>query len=132
MKEVKSMPRGSFFRKLFVVAVVIIVITGGLWGGRAMLYALGNREIYLAAQENGYCHDAACEEGQAVLITMLTRETGISADLVPWCMAANAVHTAEFRILDRLREKFADWMYGSCGNDDITLEDAVLSIGEPD
>jgi len=117
---------------LSAIAVAVIVVGGGVWGGREMLYALGNREIYLAAQENGYCHDEACDEGKQVLISMLARETGISADLLPWCMAANAIYTTQVGTLDRLREKFTDWMYKSCGNDDITLEDAVLSLGEPE
>jgi len=119
-------------RKKWLLAALIIlgIIVGILWGGQRILYAIGEREIYLAAQENDYCHDEGCEEGKAALIVMLERETGLAAELIPWCMAANAIYTTPFIALDRVKERFAHWMYLSCGNDDITIEDVVLSIGE--
>jgi len=120
--------------KKWVLAAIIglILVIGSVWIGQRLLYIIGEREIYLAAQDNDYCADEACHEGMTTLVAMLERETGIAAELVPWCMAANAIYTSQFVVLDRLKEKFADWMYRSCGHDDITVEDAVLSIGEPE
>jgi len=117
---------------LFAALIGLGIFGSGLWLGNRLLYALGERELYLAAQENDYCQDEACDEGIASLIAMLERETGIAAEHIPWCMAANVVHTVQFIALDHIKEKFANWMYQSCGNDDITIEDAVLSIGEPE
>jgi len=116
---------------LIYAALTLIVLIAGLWGGQYFLYALGEREIYLAAQENGYCEDEACHEGKVMLAAMLMRETGIDAGLISWCMAANLIHTSQFGAFDGLKEKFSGWMYQSCGNDEITIEDGVFSVGEP-
>jgi len=113
-------------------AIGLGVMGAALWGGQYLLYAIGEREIYLAAQENGYCRDDVCQEGMDRVVAMLTGETGIAAELVPWCMAANAIYTTQLGGMDRLKDKFANWMYRSCGHDDMTIEDIVLSIGEPE
>jgi len=120
--------------KKWILSILLglAIIAGGLWGGGRLLHAMGEREIYLAAQENAYCHDEACDDGMARLVFLLERETGIKAEFVPWCMAANSIYTTKFIVLDRLKEQFADWMYRSCQNEDLTIEDAVLSIGEPE
>jgi len=117
---------------LFFSLLSLGLFIAALWGGQRLLYFIGEREIYLAAQENGYCQDETCQDGIRTLVAMLAHETGIDSDLVSWCMAANAISTTQFGTIEGLKEKFADWMYRSCGNDDITIEDAVLSIGEPE
>jgi len=117
---------------LLSIALALMMLVAGLWGGQHLLYAMGEREIYLAAKENHYCDDEDCQEGMDRLVAMLTRETGIAGELVSWCMAANAIYTTQFHFMDRLKDKFADWMYQSCGHDDITAEDIMLSIGEPE
>jgi len=120
-------------KKWVIYATIGLVGVGaGLWGGRHLLYDLGEREIYLAARENDYCRDETCQEGMSQLVAMLERETGITAELVPWCMAANVIYTTQLGAMDRLKDKFADWMYQSCGRDDMSIEDIVLSIGEPE
>jgi len=114
------------------IAIALIVMMAVFWGGQQLLYHIGKKELYLAAKENNYCQDETCQQGMDQLVAMLAQETGVAAPLVPWCMAANAIHTTPFGPVDRLKDKFADWMYQSCGHDDITVEDVVLSIGEPE
>jgi len=117
---------------IFLIVLALGLILGGLWAGQRLLYFIGEREIYLAAKENNYCHDETCQEGMSELVAFLEQQTGITAELVPWCMAANAIYTTPFITLNQLKDKFADWMYQSCGHDDVTVEDIVLSIGEPE
>jgi len=118
-------------KKLLIIAIICLAL--GLIGInlQSMLNSLGHRELYEIAHDKGYCKSESCEEGIKVATEFLSKKSGISQELVPWCMAANKIHFMNFYLLDPVKNKFTEWMYKRCANSNLTLDDANISIGEP-
>lgn len=113
----------------FVLLFVIFI--GGALSFIPLINHIGQNELYAFAQDKNYCRSQNCAEGVAYVTEALHKQSGIPADDVPWCMAANRIYYADFQFLNALKTKFADWMYQSCERGELTLEDANIQIGEP-
>lgn len=113
------------------VPVLIGIIMLLVLGAKPALTALGKHELYRFAVEKNYCRSESCEDGIAYVTALLQKEYRIPADIVPWCMAANRVYFTDLSFANAIKVKFAEWMYQSCENDNLSLEDANITIGEP-
>lgn len=113
------------------VPVLIIIIVLLVLGVKPVLTALGKHELYRFAVEKNYCRSESCEDGIAYVTALLQKEYRVQADTVPWCMAANRIYFTDLSFANAIKAKFAEWMYQSCENDNLSLEDANITIGEP-
>lgn len=118
-------------RKLLTIAIICLGLGVVAINLQSILNSLGHSELYAVAYEKGYCKSDGCAEGIKEATEFLSKKSGISQDLVPWCMAANKINFMNFYVLDPLKNKFTEWMYKRCENTNLTLEDANMSIGEP-
>lgn len=112
-----------------IIPSAVIIITG--LGLKPALMALGRHELYSMALEKNYCGSRACDDGMGYVTALLQKQSGLSADVIPWCVAANTVYFADLSFANAIKNRFAEWMYQSCENDNLTLNDANITIGRP-
>jgi|GEM_PF-1679212 len=120
-------------RKCWILSVIIlaVIVAVPVFGLKPVLMAIGHRELYKFAMEKNYCGSKTCEDGIAYVTALLQKQFRLPADAVPWCMAANTVYFVDLSFANAVKNKFTEWMYQSCENNNLTLDDADITIGEP-